>query len=35
MNEFKNKLNGFLKFINLFSTNTKENDKILYKLLYD
>jgi len=35
MNEFKNKSNGFFKFINLFSTNTKENDKLLYKLLYD
>ena len=35
MNEFKNKLDGFLKFIHLFSTNTKDNDKILYKLLYD
>ncbi len=35
MNKQKNKLNGFLKFINIFSFDTKENDKKLYKLLYD
>jgi hypothetical protein len=34
MNSNKNKLDGFMKFINLFSNNTKENDKILYNLLY-
>jgi hypothetical protein len=34
MNLNKNKLEGFMKFINLFSNDTKENDKILYNLLY-
>jgi hypothetical protein len=35
MNEFKNKLDAFIKFIKLFSNDTKENDKILYNLLYN
>ena len=35
MNERKNKKIGFEIFINEFSRNTKNNDKILYNYLYD
>ena len=36
MNKEKiNKLDAFLKFIKLFSNDTKQNDKILYNLLYN
>ena len=31
----KNKLEAFEKFINLFSGNTKQNEKVLYDLLYN
>ena len=34
INQYKNKLDGFMKFVNLFSKDTKQNDKILYNLLY-
>ena len=34
MNSQKNKMEGYKSFVNLFSSDTKENDKKLYAILY-